>query len=390
MTVDQLLTIVGSSIRAVTALLVTMIALSEWQRTRRETFRYMGWAFILAALHQGLTASYPAWVPVGAHTVVSLIAPVWLHLVESGFIILLAYSMAVHERGRRVQLRRVIRNITRTTIGLIFVVQVFWYFQVRSTPGLPFAHYWGYLVLEAWDLIIIGLAIYLAGLLKPGIQVLPALALLATGKTAELGNAIMADGSSMVLHLSSWMFGTSSAILLLSAAHFGIVTETFTDPLTTLPNRRYFSTRVVEEFERAARRSSPISILVMDLDLFKRFNDTHGHVAGDKFLRSVSRILLRNLRPYDILFRWGGEEFVALLPDTQSDTAVVVAERLRQAVADVYGGPEREAPVTISIGVAAWPESAGGWREVVEAADEALYKAKRWRNRVVRMNKSPQ
>jgi len=366
----------------VTALLVTMMALSEWQRTRRETFRYLGWAFIFVALHQVLTANYLAWVPATSKAVASLVAPVWLHFLESSFVILLAYSMAVHERGRRAQLRRVIRHLTQTTIGLIVLVQVFWYFQLRSTPSLPFIHFWGYLVLDTWDLVIIGLGIYLAGLLKPGIQVLPALGLLAIGKSAELGNALLSDGSSLILHVVEWMCGTVSAVLLLSAAHFGIVAESFTDPLTALPNRRYFTNRVAEEFERACRRGSPLSVLVMDLDYFKRFNDTHGHVAGDKFLRSVSRIMLRNLRPYDVLCRWGGEEFIALLPDTPSVTAVAVADRLRQAVADVYGGPEREAPVTISIGVAAWPETAGGWRDAVEAADEALYKAKRWRNRV--------
>lgn len=379
---DELMTIVGAVIRSLTGLLVVLMGMSEWARTRREAFKYLGWGFALLVVQQATLATSPYWTSPAAQRFSRLGTPVFVHLLEGLFLILLSHSMAVHERARSRELRRVTRRLFGLHILLSAVLQGVWVWQAAQNPGLSFATFWGATLLTAWELFLLALSTYLALALKPEIRVLPALWLLLVGKLATLSNLIYWDGGVVWLSMIGWGLGGTAAVLLLAAAHFGIVTETFTDPLTRLHNRRYFSNRITEEFDRALRRGAPISILVLDLDHFKRFNDTQGHVAGDTLLKGVARLLNRNLRPYDVLCRWGGEEFIAMLPDTSSEMAGRVAERLRQAMADVYGGPDKKPPVTISIGVAAWPDVQGDWRHVVEAADGALYQAKTWRNRV--------
>lgn len=380
---DELMTIVGAVIRSLTGLLVVLMGMSEWARTRREAFKFLGWGFALLVVQQATLATAPYWTSPAAQRFSRLGTPILIHILEGLFLILLSHSMAVHERGRARELRRVTRRLFGIHIVLNAALQGVWVWQATQNPDLSFSGFWAGSVLTAWELLLLALATYLAVMLRPEIRVLPALGLLLVGKFAGLATLLIWDGSMVWLNMLEWATGGTAAVLLLAAAHFGIVTETFTDPLTRLHNRRYFANRITEEYDRALRRGAPISILVLDLDHFKRFNDTQGHVAGDTLLKGVSRLLNRSLRPYDVLCRWGGEEFIAMLPDTSSELASRVAERLRQAVADVYGGPDKKPPVTISIGVAAWPDVQGDWRHVVESADEALYQAKTWRNRVV-------
>lgn len=161
------------------------------------------------------------------------------------------------------------------------------------------------------------------------------------------------------------------------------------DGLTRVPNRRRFDEAYVEERLRAKRAKTPLSVLMIDLDLFKRYNDTYGHLQGDDVLKLVAKTLYRNLqRPGDLLARWGGEEFVALLPDTDQAGAKNVAEKLRAAVAQLAIEHEAStvAPVvTISVGVAtslvAKPKT---YDKLLHWADEAVYRAKHLgRNQVV-------
>jgi diguanylate cyclase (GGDEF)-like protein len=160
-----------------------------------------------------------------------------------------------------------------------------------------------------------------------------------------------------------------------------------TDQLTNLPNRRFFDERLLVEWERAVRASMPISILMLDLDHFKKYNDTHGHLNGDKVLRTVSKIFTKELkRPADFVVRWGGEEFAVIVPDTGSHGAAYLAENIRRNVenAEILLDDGAVTKITVSIGVNTMIPTYGcSTSDFIRQADDALYKAKdKGRNRV--------
>lgn len=153
-----------------------------------------------------------------------------------------------------------------------------------------------------------------------------------------------------------------------------------TDPLTGLYNRRYFEERLHTEFSRSRRYAVPLSCLMLDIDHFKRLNDSHGHASGDEMLRRVADVTRASLRNVDLLARYGGEELIALLPETGLDEARMVAERIRASIAAIaFDKPGGGAVLrcTASIGLCTYPA-----REIVDAealvrlADDALYTAK--------------
>lgn len=160
-----------------------------------------------------------------------------------------------------------------------------------------------------------------------------------------------------------------------------------TDRLTSLPNRATFDAVLEKEFKRGVERKSPVSILFADIDHFKNVNDTHGHAVGDTVLAWVAGRLHHAIRPADMLARFGGEEFIAVIPNVDANVAKIIAERLRAAVASERC-PIREGqtiPITISVGCATMTEQRPfkSATELVEAADRCLYTAKReGRNRV--------
>ncbi|HEY3412861.1 MAG TPA: sensor domain-containing diguanylate cyclase [Armatimonadota bacterium] len=153
----------------------------------------------------------------------------------------------------------------------------------------------------------------------------------------------------------------------------------FTDAQTSLFNHRHFQDQLDEEVSRAQRYGRAVSLILMDIDDFKVFNDTFGHPAGDRLLADLAHTLKADLRTVDIAARYGGEEFVVICPETQRDQAMILAERLCATIADerfhVDGGESQ--PVTVSIGVASYPQDARNKTELVDAADHALYEAKR-------------
>jgi diguanylate cyclase (GGDEF)-like protein len=156
----------------------------------------------------------------------------------------------------------------------------------------------------------------------------------------------------------------------------------YRDGLTGVFNRRYFDSRLVEEITRAARYGGGVSVLLIDLDHFKKINDEFGHMLGDDVLRAVSTIFLRNLRKVDVVCRYGGEEFAVVLPATQGGSAASVADKLRRAVASAHFAGV-SIPVTVSIGVAEFPANGITRDDIVRSADAALYQAKdAGRNRV--------
>ncbi len=149
-----------------------------------------------------------------------------------------------------------------------------------------------------------------------------------------------------------------------------------TDPLTGLYNRRYFFARVRNELQRFARYGDRFAIILIDADHFKRVNDTHGHGAGDATLRGIANACLETVRETDLVGRFGGEEFIVLLPHTDVDAAVVVAERIRKAMHDEAWTRDGVVPVTLSLGVAEVGPQASTFDTLLKAADSALYAAK--------------
>lgn len=171
-------------------------------------------------------------------------------------------------------------------------------------------------------------------------------------------------------------------------------TLAITDDLTGVYNHRYLNERLGQEIARASRLGHPVSVIMLDIDHFKKYNDANGHEAGDTALRQIASILKDGVRASDVVARYGGEEFLLILPDTPKDVARVVAERIRRIVEDTQFEGEQAIPgkkLTISAGVATWPEDCEDAACLVRNADDALYEAKRMgRNRVVLANQEPE
>jgi two-component system cell cycle response regulator len=157
------------------------------------------------------------------------------------------------------------------------------------------------------------------------------------------------------------------------------------DGLTKVFNKKYFTDYLEKEFAYASRHSSPLALIFLDIDYFKRVNDTHGHPAGDFVLSELSQLMATLVRTEDVLARFGGEEFTVLCRGTDLGGARIVAERLRKTVeAHTFSFGAKTIPVTISLGIAAIPDTAiADHSAFLAASDKALYEAKRTgRNRV--------
>ncbi|MBL7063726.1 MAG: sensor domain-containing diguanylate cyclase [Anaerolineae bacterium] len=153
-----------------------------------------------------------------------------------------------------------------------------------------------------------------------------------------------------------------------------------TDHLTGLRNRRYLDKALTREIALAERYDGSFSLIMLDIDDFKRCNDLHGHLAGDCVLQQLARILESHVRQVDVVVRYGGEEFIILLPQTDRKGALEMGERIRRAVRAHSFADEKESSdirVTISLGIATYPQDASGASELIVRCDEALYAAKR-------------
>ena len=160
-----------------------------------------------------------------------------------------------------------------------------------------------------------------------------------------------------------------------------------TDALTSLANRHTMKTAFPELIELCRNRGKPLSLMMIDVDNFKQFNDMFGHIAGDRALSVVAKILRQQFRPRDLLVRYGGDEFAVLLPDVKLDEALAIGERVRRAISgETSDGSDSliQIPVRISMGVAQMQDG-GSLDMLVRDADAALYRAKRaGRDRVSR------
>ncbi|WP_418790431.1 diguanylate cyclase [Phosphitispora sp. TUW77] len=165
----------------------------------------------------------------------------------------------------------------------------------------------------------------------------------------------------------------------LEKANIELKIMAITDGLTKLYNHRYFQDSLGKAISLARQEGKSVTLMILDIDSFKNYNDLFGHQAGDRLLEELGQLLIRELGPNDMVARYGGEEFTVILYDSDNDSGVLAAEKVRAAV-EAFPFPGREqqpdGKVTISIGVASFPENAKSKEELVRLADEALYKAK--------------
>lgn len=178
-------------------------------------------------------------------------------------------------------------------------------------------------------------------------------------------------------------FVTQTSILLKLTSCYRTAEEmrelSITDHLTGLFNRRYFNNRFEEELQRSKRYSLPFSLAIVDIDDFKLFNDTEGHLYGDDILKSCASIMDNTIRTNDILARFGGEEFAIIMPQTQKAEAFYVAERIRENIKNMISPTCKNFPkknITVSIGIAIYPDCGEPINNLIKYADMALYKAK--------------
>ena len=151
-----------------------------------------------------------------------------------------------------------------------------------------------------------------------------------------------------------------------------------TDGLTDLYNHRYFQEQMLMAVENSKRYGTEFSLIILDIDFFKKFNDTFGHQAGDAVLRQVAHTLKKNVRATDIVCRYGGEEMSIILPNTPKDEAYTTAQKICERVASnkIKLSNDKESNVTISLGVATFPHDGSTPSEIIDCADKRLYNAK--------------
>jgi diguanylate cyclase (GGDEF)-like protein len=150
-----------------------------------------------------------------------------------------------------------------------------------------------------------------------------------------------------------------------------------TDPLTGIYNRRYLNKRLSEEITRYNRYKHPFSFMMLDMDKFKEYNDTFGHIAGDNLIKALAHKIAKTLRGIDIAARFGGDEFVAIFPQTPKVDAILITNRLKEKIDEALKEQSIEMPLSVSMGLATYPDDASSIMELIEKTDQALYLAKK-------------
>lgn len=214
-------------------------------------------------------------------------------------------------------------------------------------------------------------------------------ALLSIGRTDEVGT-LMREFSRILGAMQQQAaqvqeYGTRFETINeeLRGANLRLREMSLTDELTEVGNRRHFDMRIREELNRSSRFGHTFSLIIVDIDNFKIYNDRYGHQRGDVVLHQLGGLLRSVSREGDVPCRVGGEEFAVILPETSKADAMLFAERLRRGVAEGFKAPDSGSAVTVSVGVAAFPEDGKTHEEIYRAADSALYQSKQGgRNRV--------
>jgi diguanylate cyclase (GGDEF)-like protein len=173
------------------------------------------------------------------------------------------------------------------------------------------------------------------------------------------------------------MCNQASTSIANAQLHAEIEKMATTDGLTGLFNHRLFQEKLSAEFKRLNRSSKPLSLLLADIDYFKKINDTYGHPVGDLVLKGVAKLIRETIREIDVPARYGGEEFAVILPETDDEGSRNIAERIRKALqGKSFSADGRSIAVTMSVGISTSPADARNKEELIEKADQALYHAK--------------
>jgi diguanylate cyclase (GGDEF)-like protein len=186
--------------------------------------------------------------------------------------------------------------------------------------------------------------------------------------------------------VASQITGRYARHLSFCLEHQRVLNQSYTDDLTGLNNQKYMTLVLENEIHRASRNSSKFSIMFMDIDFFKSVNDSKGHWVGSRLLVELARILKSSTRRSDYLFRYGGDEFVIVLPDTPQKGAVVAAERIRRKVEGTeFLIDGHQMKLTVSVGIATYPDHAESCKDIIKMADQAMYSGKSKSRNVVIM-----
>jgi diguanylate cyclase len=182
----------------------------------------------------------------------------------------------------------------------------------------------------------------------------------------------------------NYIYLTVQDVTEVAAYEHKLITMNTRDGLTGIFNRRYLEAKLKEEFDRHIRYNRPLSLIMLDIDHFKKINDTHGHQAGDFILKSLASTIDERIRAVDIVARYGGEEFCCLLPETTSESALALAEFLRMGIeAEIYHFKDKSIKITISQGVSDLSDGVDSAEALLKLADDGLYESKRLgRNKV--------
>lgn len=226
---------------------------------------------------------------------------------------------------------------------------------------------------------LVGLAIMLFGAYTLMRRVIGSVTLMQEGVNAfAKGDFEYRVPSQMPIELGQVAAGMNDMAEKLGASYRELERHSYRDGLTGSLNKRKLDEDIVRELSRAHRYKEQFSILLLDLDLFKQVNDSYGHQAGDEVLRQLVQRVDHQLRTADSLYRYGGEEFVVILPQTEVEGALVTAERICRSVehATVRVDGDRFIPITVSIGVATYPQDGSDAQHLVESADKGMYRAK--------------
>lgn len=263
-------------------------------------------------------------------------------------------------------------------MAMLLVPPLFYLMSIRIISGLqldPFAMLATKLYALMPNIVLAGLAIFPLTAFEVLLFSIPAFAF------AIIGYGMNGETMSLVIHGPElWLMVLVMGVAMfsgMSQLHYmaALVNRAMIDPLTGAYTRRSGGETLDLLFRLSALQNAPMSIAFFDLDKFKSINDTYGHDEGDKALKTLSDILKTGLRKGDVLVRWGGEEFVAILNNTDAEGARIVVQRLRDAG---FGSRPDGSPMTASIGVAERiVDNAKDWPELIEIADQRMYQAKR-------------
>ncbi|HHU49457.1 MAG TPA: GGDEF domain-containing protein [Clostridiales bacterium] len=198
-------------------------------------------------------------------------------------------------------------------------------------------------------------------------------------------NNFLQIGTFILLILLMFVSGIGFLLIMYERSYELLRISSNLDPLTQIYNRRYFMNKAEAYYQRALREQKSLSFLFTDIDFFKKVNDSYGHLFGDEVLKTIAKVISENVRPLDLCCRFGGEEFLILLHETNNEQAVLIGNRIREIIQNLVFEENREFKCTVSVGIySGIPDSRKNIQHFIDNADQALYKAKEsGRNRVI-------